>query len=78
MRCALYARFSSDLQRAASIEDQLRLCIARAEREGWQIVGSFTDAAISGATLLRPGYQALLAKMRAGEVDGHRPRREPG
>lgn len=69
MRCALYARFSSDLQRAASIEDQLRLCAARAERDGWTVVGTFADAAISGATMLRPGYQALLAAMRAGEVD---------
>ncbi|WP_232475204.1 recombinase family protein [Neoroseomonas rubea] len=56
MRCALYARFSSDLQRTASIEDQLRLCNVRAEREGWQVVGTFTDVAISGATMLRPGY----------------------
>ncbi len=69
MRCALYARFSSDLQRAASIEDQLRLCTVRAEREGWQVVGTFSDAAISGATMLRPGYQALLETMRAGRVD---------
>jgi DNA invertase Pin-like site-specific DNA recombinase len=69
MRVAIYARFSSDLQRAASIEDQVRLCTVRADRESWQIVGTFTDAAISGATMLRPGYQALLAAMRAGEVD---------
>ncbi|WP_370287312.1 recombinase family protein [Roseomonas sp. HF4] len=44
-------------------------CTVRADRESWQIVGTFTDAAISGATMLRPGYQALLAAMRAGEVD---------
>ncbi|CAH0150504.1 recombinase family protein [Roseomonas sp. CECT 9278] len=69
MRVVLYARYSSDLQSAASIEDQLRLCTARAEREGWTIVSTFADAAISGATLLRPGYQAMLAAIRSGKVD---------
>ncbi|MBR0661673.1 recombinase family protein [Roseomonas oryzicola] len=68
-RCAIYARYSSENQRVASIEDQVRVCRARAEREGWQVVGAFTDHAVSGATALRPGYQALLRALRAGEVD---------
>lgn len=55
MKVALYARYSSDNQRDASIEDQLRICRAHAEREGWTIVDSYTDRAISGASLLRPG-----------------------
>ncbi len=33
-RIALYARYSSDNQRDASIEDQLRQCRERAAREG--------------------------------------------
>ena len=37
-RVALYARYSSDNQRDASIEDQLRQCRERAVREGWTIV----------------------------------------
>ena len=61
MKVALYARYSSDNQRDASIEDQLRICRARAEREGWQIVDSYTDRAISGASLIRPGIQELIA-----------------
>ncbi|GGB13394.1 resolvase [Brucella endophytica] len=61
MRAALYARYSSDNQRDASIEDQLRLCRARAEREGWTVLDSYTDRAISGASLLRPGVQELIA-----------------
>jgi len=40
-RVALYARFSSDNQREASIEDQLRLCRIHAERQGWVIFESF-------------------------------------
>jgi len=31
-RCAVYARYSSDLQSATSIADQLRSCEAYAER----------------------------------------------
>jgi site-specific DNA recombinase len=34
-RVAHYARYSSDDQRDASIEDQLRQCRERAGREGW-------------------------------------------
>ncbi len=69
MRAVLYARYSSDAQREASIADQLRVCTARAEREDWSIAEVFTDHAISGATTLRPGYQALLARLRQGGVD---------
>jgi site-specific DNA recombinase len=34
MRAAIYARYSSDMQRTASIEDQARNCRKRAEAEG--------------------------------------------
>ena len=69
MRVAIYARFSSAMQRAASIEDQERLCRERAVREGWRIVEVFSDRAISGASMLRPGLQALLDAATAGRVD---------
>ena len=38
-------------------------------REGWTAVEVFADAALSGATTLRPSFQALLAAMRAGQLD---------
>lgn len=69
LRVALYARFSSDLQNAASIEDQLRLCRERAAREGWQVVGSYEDAATSGATLMRPGIHRLQQDARERRFD---------
>lgn len=59
-RAAIYARYSSDLQSAASIEDQVRDCTARIEAEGWQFANVYTDHGISGASTLRPGYQKLL------------------
>jgi len=69
LRVAIYARYSSENQREASIEDQVRVCTARATREGWVVVATFSDAAISGATTLRPGYQAPLTMMREGGFD---------
>jgi DNA invertase Pin-like site-specific DNA recombinase len=65
MRVAVYARYSSDLQDACSIVDQLALACEHAERQGWQVVAKFSDAAISGASLHnRPGLSDL---MRAAE-----------
>jgi site-specific DNA recombinase len=69
MPCLIYARYSSENQRDASIEDQIRICKARAEREGWKVAGTLSDHATSGATTLRPGYQAMLAAIRAGGID---------
>lgn len=71
MRAALYARYSSDRQRETSIDDQLRLARERAERDGWQIVATYTDESLSGATpvALRPGGKALLSGAMARQWD---------
>ncbi|GBQ27353.1 DNA resolvase [Gluconacetobacter sacchari DSM 12717] len=66
MKVALYARYSSDNQRDASIEDQLRACRSYADTQGWTIVDSYSDRAISGASLIRPGIQDLIADANAG------------
>jgi site-specific DNA recombinase len=65
----IYARYSSELQRDASIEDQVRLCRARIEQEGWGYRHAYTDRAISGASALRPAYQSLLEDARQGQFD---------
>ena len=70
MRVALYARYSSDNQREASIEDQFRICREQAKREKWKIVGTYKDAGISGASMiLCPGIQSLLQDAQAGQFD---------
>lgn len=72
MRAAIYARFSSDMQREASIADQVRNCRAYAGTQGWEVSGEhvFTDEARSGATTSgRPGYLALMAAARARAFD---------
>ena len=68
-RAALYARYSSDLQRDESIEDQFRLCHEFAGRQGWKVVDSYSDRARSGASMLRSGLQDLLADAGHGRFD---------
>jgi site-specific DNA recombinase len=60
VKVGIYARYSSDNQRDASIADQLRICRRFAERQGWTIADEYSDHAVSGATLLRPGFQVLM------------------
>jgi site-specific DNA recombinase len=69
-RAAIYARFSSDLQRDRSIEDQVVLCREYAIRNGYNIVSVFSDRAITGSSfLLRRGIQDLLQAARAGDFE---------
>jgi len=64
MRVACYARYSSDLQRETSIEDQLTVARRYVGERGWTVEDGhiYTDAGISGASIEgRGGLQALLA-----------------
>ena len=69
MRVAVYARYSSDSQREASIDDQVRRCRAWIEREGAAEAEVFTDYAISGASHDRPGFRAMLEAARTHRFD---------
>jgi DNA invertase Pin-like site-specific DNA recombinase len=55
MRTVIYARYSTDLQRTASIDDQIRVCRERIERDGWTYLHAYHDRAMSGTSHLRPG-----------------------
>jgi len=55
IRVAIYARYSSDNQHEASIEDQVRLCQKFIKRSGWAMTEVYSDAAMTGSNLLRPG-----------------------
>lgn len=44
----IYARFSCNKQREASIDDQLRICRQWCQREKYAIVAEYCDYAISG------------------------------
>jgi site-specific DNA recombinase len=62
LRCAVYARYSTDKQRPDSIEDQLRKCREHAERQSWQILAGhiYRDDALSGSGSDRPGFTRLI------------------
>jgi site-specific DNA recombinase len=68
-RVAIYARYSSDNQRDTSIEDQVRICREHAERMRWEIANIYTDHAISGASMIRPGIQQMMQDIIGGRVD---------
>ena len=64
LRAAIYARYSSDNQREASIEDQIEVCRRYAQLQGWTIVEIYADCAQSGTSRFRPQFQQL-------EIDAH-------
>jgi len=68
-RAVIYARYSSDLQSNASIEDQVRLAKRLITDQNMELTQTYTDHGISGASLLRPGYQQLLSDARTGMFD---------
>ena len=53
MRCAIYARYSSDMQKQTSIDDQVRNCRNLAAQRGWNILKDhvYADKAVSGSSL---------------------------
>nr|WP_158595838.1 recombinase family protein [Oleomonas cavernae] len=69
VRVAIYARYSSDRQTERSIEDQIRICRQRADREGWSVSGTFADHALSGASRQRPELLQMIARAGHGEFD---------
>ena len=80
MRVAAYARYSSDLQRETSIEDQLAVAKRYAEDHGWKVLKDiYTDSAVSGASIQgRAGIQRLLssaAERHLTHMNDCRPRR---
>jgi site-specific DNA recombinase len=62
LRCAIYARYSTDKQNSLSIDDQVRKCREFALRQGWNVLHShiYSDEAISGVSDERMGLQGLL------------------
>ncbi|MDD3179477.1 MAG: recombinase family protein [Opitutaceae bacterium] len=71
---AIYTRVSTLDQvggRFDSCESQAAICrdfIQKHTAEGWYEAASFSDPAYSGGTMNRPGIQALMRQIEAGEI----------
>ena len=68
---ALYERLSHDDERAGesvSIENQKRILEDYARKNGFTNIRHFTDDGIRGTTFKRPGLDAMLDEIRAGNV----------
>ncbi|MGY4433967.1 site-specific DNA recombinase [Bradyrhizobium sp. F1.13.1] len=65
-----YARFSSDLQRDRSIDDQLALCESIARQHGYRIVKVYHDRAKSGSSMFeRDGLLELMKSTKTAKFD---------
>lgn len=65
---AIYARYSTNMQTFKSIEDQVAICRAYAERHEWEVVAAYHDAERSGTTLVgRDGFFEMMAAAERGE-----------
>ena len=56
----IYARYSSERQNEQSIEGQIRIVKAFAERENYNIIDSYVDKALTGRTDERPSFQRMI------------------
>jgi site-specific DNA recombinase len=68
-RIAIYARYSSFRQDERSIDDQVRRCRDHVlQQHRAADVEVYTDSAVSGASLDRRGFEAMMAAVDAGTV----------
>jgi len=62
----IYARFSSSAQREASIEQQINVCTSYAKQNGYTIVQTYSDRALTGRTDQRPQFLQMIKDAREG------------
>src|SRR4051794_30910054 len=67
---AIYARYSSANQNERSIDDQIRRCREYVASQGGDPDSAkvFADFAVSGASLDRPGFEAMMAAVKSGAI----------
>jgi predicted HicB family RNase H-like nuclease len=69
VRAGAYARYSSDNQSDASINDQIEVCRRYADLQGWEIIEVYPDRALSGASRFRPAFQQMEVDAEACRFD---------
>ena len=69
LKAVIYARYSSSSQREESIEGQVKECAAFAERNGYMVIGTYADRAVSGTTDNRPEFQRMIKDSKRKQFD---------
>ena len=68
----IYARYSPgrDRDQTSTIEAQVAMCREKAQHEGIEIDDAYiyVDRGVSGHTIQREGFQAMLAAIKAGNI----------
>lgn len=57
----IYARYSSERQNDQSIDGQIRIINQFAEKEGYTIIDTYIDRALTGRNDDRPSFQKMIA-----------------
>lgn len=68
MRAIIYARYSSDRQREESIEDQIRVCTEWCSAHGHDVVGIYSDKAMTGRTDQRPQFLRMVEECSKADL----------
>ncbi len=64
----IYARFSSHNQKEESIEQQVAECMLYAANNGYTVLDTYSDAAISGKTENRTQFQGMKNDAKKGSL----------
>ena len=59
-KAVIYARYSSDSQRDASIDQQVKECQKYAEQNDYEIIRIYSDRALTGKTDKRPSFLRMI------------------
>ncbi len=66
----IYARYSTDMQREASIDAQIRSCTEYAQRQGYHVVEVYADRAVSGKSAKkRVEFKRMISDAKCGSFD---------
>ena len=67
--CVIYARTACDDIQHSNVEEQLQMCRAYAAQRGFEIVGEYADAAVSGVSENKPALSRLENDVRGRNID---------
>ena len=68
-QAVLYSRVVSTAEATLKLERQEHDCREYCQKQGWVVAEVFSDSAVSGLTLDRPGFKQMLDYCRANQQE---------